>query len=339
MTAIQYSIFLPVRNGGAYIKDCVASILDQDYHDFELHILDNCSTDGTADWVETVTDPRVRLWRSDRPLSMVESWARIKDVPKREFMTTIGHDDLFDRGFLAIMTDLIQRNPEASLFQTGARYINAHGKSIRSCKPIPVRETAPQFFAAQLQYSRDVFGTGYVMRSTDYERLGGIPPFERLLFADNALWMLLARQSWKAADPRVAISIRIHNQSESASMPSLWPSFLKGLEQFVDFLDGYLREDTAARAVFEESGPAFMLRYHRSLYIYALLEACQQRRTIAPEVQPQIWASLRKGAPAVAEQLTSSTTIKILQLFNRSPFRTVIPILWKIYQGIRTRSF
>ena len=74
----SYSIILPVRNGGAYVKKCVRSILQQGNMDFNLLVLDNCSTDGTAEWIESLGDERIIIYRSDRTLTIEENWGRIK---------------------------------------------------------------------------------------------------------------------------------------------------------------------------------------------------------------------------------------------------------------------
>ncbi len=57
----RFSICLPVRNGMPYVKDCVQHILQQTCGDFELLILDNQSTDGTAEWLRSLTDPRISM--------------------------------------------------------------------------------------------------------------------------------------------------------------------------------------------------------------------------------------------------------------------------------------
>ena len=44
---------------------------------------------------------------------------------------------------------------------------------------------------ARFSGKRDVFGTGYVMRSQAYDAIGGIPKFNKLSFADDALWLML----------------------------------------------------------------------------------------------------------------------------------------------------
>ncbi len=77
---IGFSVILPVRNGWPYVQECVESVLAQTHQDFELIVLDNQSTDQTLQWIESLGDPRIRVYRSNEPLTIVESWARALDV-------------------------------------------------------------------------------------------------------------------------------------------------------------------------------------------------------------------------------------------------------------------
>jgi glycosyltransferase involved in cell wall biosynthesis len=333
----RFSVILPVRNGWPYVQECVESILAQTYPHFELVVLDNQSTDNTVPWLKTLNDPRIRLHTSPASLSIVESWARVKSVEKQEYMTLIGHDDTLDPEFLATIEGLIRRHPESALYQTGARFINSEGKTIRSCRPVPERDTAAQYLNARFAFQRDVFGTGFVMRSADYDRVGGIPPFERLFFADDVLWLSLMRGSCKINEPSEHFAVRVHADSESASMPSAWSSILRGLNQFSDFLKTYLEEDEGVRSavVGQEQ---FMLTYHRNIYIFALVEACQAGRKIDAEVVDQIEASLAKNAPSVAGGLRNSPKVVAIEALNATPLRKTVPMLWRAYYSLRTRS-
>jgi glycosyltransferase involved in cell wall biosynthesis len=269
----RFSVFLPVRNGWPYVRECVESILAQSYPELELHVLDNQSNDRTLEWLHSVKDSRLHVSTSDTSLSIVGSWARVLDLPKEDYMTLIGHDDLLDRDFLATTKALIERFPDAALYQTGSRLINAEGGRIRACKKAPERETAAGYLRARLSFERDIFGTGYVMRSADHDRVGGIPPFERLFFADDALWLSLLRGSYKAYDPTESFAVRIHPRSESASLPSAWAPILRGVNQFAAFLRDYTAGDPETAEVFAAKGPDFLLTYHRNVYIYAPLGA------------------------------------------------------------------
>ena len=333
----KFSIFLPVRNGWPYVQECVESILRQTYPHFELNVLDNQSSDNTMSWLKSLTDSRVRLWTSSSALSIEDSWARIKGVDKQEFMTLIGHDDILDTGFLAATKALIDSHPDAALYCTGSRLINSEGKTIRNCRPAPDRETAAQYLTARFTFQRDIFGTGYVMRSADYDRVGGIPGFEKLFFADDALWLSLLLGSYKASDPAEHFAVRIHPKSESASLPTAWSAILRGLSQFTEFLHRYIEMDDASRSVTVALESEFLLAYHRNAYIYALVEASQAARKIDPAVLSYISASLATSAPSVAGRLRRSTKVAIVESLNASPLRWLIPHLWAAYNKLKSK--
>ena len=334
----RFSIFLPVRNGWPYVQECVESVLRQTYPHFELHVLDNQSSDNTVPWLSSLTDSRIRLSTSASPLSIEASWARIKNVDKQPFMTLIGHDDILDPDFLAATNALIDAHPNAALYCTGSRLINSEGKTIRSCRSAPDRETAAEYLTARFTFQRDISGTGYVMRSADYDRVGGIPSFERLFFADDALWLSLLAGSYKASDSAEHFAVRIHPKSESASLPSAWASILRGLNQFTEFLHRFIAHDEASRAVTAALAPTFLLTCHRNVYTYALIEACQAGRKIAPAVLEQIQSSLAAGAPSVASQLRRSARVAIIEGLNASALRRQVPRLWAAYMKLRNRA-
>jgi GT2 family glycosyltransferase len=63
----KVSIIIPTWNGITYIQDCLNSLLDQAYPDFEVIVVDNASSDGTPDWVAKHY-PQVILIRNERNL-------------------------------------------------------------------------------------------------------------------------------------------------------------------------------------------------------------------------------------------------------------------------------
>jgi len=328
----RFSVILPVRNGWPYVQQCVESVLAQTYPDFELIVLDNQSTDNTVPWLKSLADSRVRLHYSPAALSIVDSWARAIAVEKQEYMTLIGHDDALDPDFLLTINRTIDRYPDAKLYQTGFRLIDSVGKTIRGCRPVPERETPAQYLQGRLTYQRDITGTGVVMRSADYDGIGGIPHFERLFFADDALWLSLIRGGYKAFDAAELCSVRMHARKESTTQPSSWPSLLLGLNQFGDFVEDYVRSDAAAQAIVVQYFPDFMRRYHKNLYILALLEACQMGRKIDLKTADRLFASLERRAPAATALVRHSFTIRLIEMLNASPMReTALPI-WEMYR-------
>lgn len=334
----KFSVFLPVRNGWPYVQACVESVLAQSCPDLELIILDNASTDQTLDWLSTVNDDRLRVKSSTESLSIVESWARILDEPKGEYMTLIGHDDILDKDFLKTISALIDKHPDASLYQTGSRLINADGGVIRPCRKAAEIEVPRDYLAARFSFQRDVFGTGYVMRSVKYDEVGGIPAFEKLFFADDALWLTMMKGSYKAYDPTELFGVRIHAESESASLPSAWGGILAGLSQFNGFLQEYLRQEPSIAQLVAEQNPQFQLAYHQNALIFALVEASTAGHTIKASVTEKIRASLVDSAPSVADSLHESTKVRLIAALNKSALRSIVPFLWKSYNLLKNKT-
>jgi len=59
MTSV--SIILPVFNGEKFIKKAIESVLNQSLNDFELIIINDGSTDSTADIINSFEDNRIRI--------------------------------------------------------------------------------------------------------------------------------------------------------------------------------------------------------------------------------------------------------------------------------------
>lgn len=256
---MKYSIILPVRNGGNYVKDCVISILGQTYTDFNFIVLDNCSTDGTLEWLQSLNDSRIVIIPSDRPLTIEENWGRIVSVQKNEFITLIGHDDILYPNFLEVIDKLVLSNPEASLFHTHFNFINAEGAIVRTSKPMLDRLTGYEFLEAFLKHSIDLMGTGYVMRSKDYDALNGIPiKYPSLLFADFELWLKLSFISYEAIAPDNCFAFRVHQSTTSMSQDE---KLHRALDIFIDYLVELSAKDKKAKNIINTFSANFLLFY------------------------------------------------------------------------------
>lgn len=259
----KYSIILPVQNGGHYVKECINSILSQTFNDFTLHILENCSTDGTDGYISTLADERIVIIPTASPLSMEANWARITDIDKNEFMTIIGHDDLLHPGYLATMNLLIEKHSDASLYQTHFLYIDAEGKPLRPCRRMAEMQTAAEFLDCQMTRTLNSMGTGYMMRSRDYDTIGGISPrYPNLIFADYELWVKLTRMSYKATSSAQAFSYRLH---DNISKQTNGEAYKQAFGEYMLFLKGLKDRDSDIAAAIRLHGRSMLLYFCQSL--------------------------------------------------------------------------
>jgi glycosyltransferase involved in cell wall biosynthesis len=259
---MKFTIVLPVRNGGEYVKECVKSILAQTVTDFTVAVLDNASTDGTLDWIRSQQDSRIAIYPSTVSLSIEENWSRITKVPRNEFMTIIGHDDKLDPDYLSVMSNLISKFPDSSLYQAHFRFINAKGGLIRKCRDMNPVYSPAEFISSILTDRLDTMGTGYMMRSADFDTIGGMPSYPNLLFADHALWLNLASKNSMAVALEESFSFRLH---QSTSKTSDTPRYISAFKLFLEFLDTFKQGNQALDTVIKRDIGVFILFYGRSL--------------------------------------------------------------------------
>ena len=259
---IKFSIILPVRNGGEYVKECVNSILTQTLNDFNLIVLDNCSSDGTLQWIQSLNDKRIIIYSSDKPLTIEENWGRIVAIEKNEYMTLIGHDDMLTPDYLSLMNDLVNKYPDASLYHTHFSFIDSKGRKIRKCKTMQERENGPQFLQTILQNKIDIIGTGFMMRSKDYDDVGGIPPYPNLLYSDFELWINLTAKSYKATASEEGFYFRQHQSTTSVSPDT---KMQQAFERFIFNLENLKKKSSAYDEVIKNNADKFILNSCKGL--------------------------------------------------------------------------
>lgn len=325
-----FSIILPVKNGGNHVKECVNSILSQTLHDFNLIILDNNSTDGTLQWLRSLNDGRIIIHESDKSLSIEDSWSRIKSVPKNEFITLIGHDDLLRPNYLSAMNDLIQKHPEASLYQTYFQYIDYQGLLIKICKPMDEIQYAHEFLACFMCDTINSTGTGYMMRSRDYDAMGGMDcSFNNLIFADYALWIDLMLKGYKATSPEITFQYRIHN---SVSKTTGGQQYQQAFEKFLQFVIGRAKTNYKIKMITERYGKTMMLYYCESLSHRLLKTPRNQREIVVSEFIGKCRHYAEILIPGQAFDPAKEFRIRIAkQLDNSSVARNTFLLIKKIF--------
>jgi glycosyltransferase involved in cell wall biosynthesis len=277
----QFSVILPVRNGGHYVKDCVNSILAQSYTYFNLIILDNNSTDGTREWLECLQNERIVIYKSHKDLSITESWARAVDVSKNEYMTLIGHDDILEPNFLDEINQLIINHPNASLYHTHFNFIDASSKVIKACKQMPNKITNGELLAKILKIEIDMMGTGYVFKSADYDKIGGIPlKYPNLLFADFELWLNLTDIKEMVISQKNCFSFRVH---QSTTTNSSNQNYIEGFKNFINFLK--LKYELLAYKNIIEQNILRYVSFHTKGMAHRLIKTSPQKRTNEETVQ------------------------------------------------------
>jgi glycosyltransferase involved in cell wall biosynthesis len=127
------SIGLPVYNGSKYIKEAIESILAQTFEDFELVIVDNCSTDDTYQICQSYrSDSRVRVLRNEKNLGAARNANRCVDEARGTYFKWAHYDDLIAPTFLERCVEILESDPEVVLaFASGEYHLTQDGQKVR----------------------------------------------------------------------------------------------------------------------------------------------------------------------------------------------------------------
>ena len=94
MTAPLISVVMPTWNGAALIGETLNSVAAQTLGDFEVLVVDDCSSDGTRDLVSAWPDRRVRLLTMEQNGGPVLARNRAVAEARGRFIVGLDHDDL-----------------------------------------------------------------------------------------------------------------------------------------------------------------------------------------------------------------------------------------------------
>jgi len=123
------SIGLPVYNGENYLGEAIRSILNQNFQDFELLLLDNASTDGTPEICRKAVaqDQRVRYFRSEVNRGLIWNHNRAVGLARGPYFMWMAHDDVLAEDYVRSCVEALNQDPRVVLSFTNAHIIDANG--------------------------------------------------------------------------------------------------------------------------------------------------------------------------------------------------------------------
>jgi glycosyltransferase involved in cell wall biosynthesis len=184
---VKLSIYLPTRNGGALLEDCLRSILSQEGADFELVVSDNASDDRTPELLRAFgTNPRLHTMRQTGAVPVVENWTAALEACTGDYLLMIGDDDYLLPGCLERLQHLLEEysGPDCLTFE-------AYGFAF----PNAMSEGSPAYYSEHLfPFAPEVPERGELSRALRRELVRHFFRFE-FHFCPNLQTTLVARRS------------------------------------------------------------------------------------------------------------------------------------------------
>ena len=186
----KVTVLMSVYNGEKYLREAIDSILRQTFKNFEFLIVDDGSTDSSADIVRLSDDPRIRLVQNGENIGLIRSLNKGLKLAKGEYIARMDADDISLPERLEKQVRFLDENIKVGLVSSSINKIDETGKEVGVWKLSSSNDIIKQNLLKGLnQFSHP----SSMFRKKCIERVGGYR--ERFKMAqDYDLWLRVAEE-------------------------------------------------------------------------------------------------------------------------------------------------
>lgn len=199
---------MSVHNGMPYLPETMRSIFAQTHRDFEFLIVDDASTDGTADYLRTQADPRVRVITLPQNIGLTAALNAGLREARGEFIVRQDADDLSHPRRVEAQLAFLQAHPACAAVGAQASLIDAQARS-QGPKSFPLTHRSICF--AHL-FDNALAHAAVTFRKSAVQAVGG---YDEAWTAsqDYELWSRLSARHELANLPERLVTLRVLSSS------------------------------------------------------------------------------------------------------------------------------
>lgn len=253
----KVSVIIPAYNAMSYLPQTVESVLKQSFTDFEVIIVNDGSSDGIEQWVDTITDNRVRLISQKNQGTATARNTGIADA-KGAYIAFLDSDDLWEVSNLEKQVYCLDNNPDVGLVYVWVKSIDAEGNDLGQ---IHGNNSCGYVWEKMLQENIIRSGSASMVRRDCFEK-SGVFDQNIKLSEDWEMWIRIAKNYSFAVIKEPLVSYRFHANNKSKSRIKIVKDLRQVIEksfQSVPFELLYLRNKSYSRINF-----IFAWKYIRS---------------------------------------------------------------------------
>jgi len=215
------SIGLPVFNGEQFLEQCLDSILQQTYRNFELIISDNASTDRTESICRSYAerDRRVQYHRHSRNRGVTWNFRQVVLLARGEYFLWMAHDDYLAPEYIERCLELMQANPGTVLCYSKGIEVDEKGAQLGRKEQVlnvdgPLAHERFRELIRMEHNCESIFGLirSNLLRKTSIH--GDFPDSDRCVLAELALYGPFAKL------PEYLFFHREHTQRVTKQFPT-----------------------------------------------------------------------------------------------------------------------
>jgi glycosyltransferase involved in cell wall biosynthesis len=259
------TVILPVYNGGNYLKESVNSVLAQDHKNFELLIIDDCSSDNSYPWLQSLQDGRICLFKNENNRGLFYNLNFLAGKAKSRLVKLWAQDDIMYPNCLSSFVAFHKEHDGIGFSYSGRDIINASGQILT----VPGIDKTPSLISPDL-HARIAFFTGSIAGNIanvciSKTALDAVGPFNESMkiSADFDMWVRLAKNNDTGFIRASLIQLRDHS-GQLSRKESLYINHVRDDLTVYKYLINYVSPEIKKEG-------RFLLRNHKLVFYYTLM--------------------------------------------------------------------
>ncbi|MDO4725892.1 MAG: glycosyltransferase [Porphyromonadaceae bacterium] len=200
------SVAMPCYNNAPYVAEAIESMLNQTFTDFELIILDDCSSDNSAEVIKSFTDKRIVYHRNEQNTGLANNLNIGLQMARGKLIARMDGDDISLPERLQTQVDFLEAHPDIDLCSCG---MEMFGKD----NQVWIREPDPEDVKITMLFYSPILHASAMWRREAFDRYGLIYRQEAFPAEDYDLWARAVASGCRLANiPQVLYRYRIHGE-------------------------------------------------------------------------------------------------------------------------------
>lgn len=207
----KVTVLMSVYNGEKYLREAIESILNQTFKDFEFSIINDGSTDRTAEILNCYNDNRIKIVNNEKNIGLAKSLNKGLKMAGGEYIARIDADDISMPNRLDVQYNYMKDDPNLAICASSYEQIDENGNTIKIIEGYLECEQLYYFltFANWLAHSSIMFKKSIALKVNGYD--------DRLIRAqDYDLWYRISRMGKVIQIDEVLLKLRIHPENISS---------------------------------------------------------------------------------------------------------------------------
>ena len=127
----RLTVLMPTYNVAPWVEESIRSVLNQTYHDFELLVVDDGSTDDTLDRIRSIQDSRIRIAAFPDNVGLADNLNRGLDIIHTELVARMDGDDIAEPDWLETGVKILDSHPEVGICSFGFQFFGTQNTLVR----------------------------------------------------------------------------------------------------------------------------------------------------------------------------------------------------------------